>query len=133
MLALATLIVFGGLGILIIPYVRKVDLAEFFSGAEKYWLQITIGIIFGVITAKAGWQIVELPMLQKTKTFFSGLIRPLNLGTTQIIFISVCAGVGEELFFRGAIQPMLGVWMTAILFVLLHGYLNPFNMSLTMY
>ena len=133
MLALATLIVFGGLGILIIPYVRKVDLTEFFSGAEKYWLQVTIGIIFGVITAKAGWQIVELPMLQKTKTFFSGLIRPLNLDTTQIIFISVCAGVGEELFFRGAIQPMLGVWMTAILFVLLHGYLNPFNMSLTMY
>ena len=132
-LALATLVVFGGLGMVIIPYVRKVEVAEFFSGAEKYWLQITIGICFGVITAKAGWQIVELPMLQKTKVFFSSLIKPLKLDTAQIIFISICAGVGEELFFRGAIQPMLGIWMTAILFVLLHGYLNPFNMSLTMY
>ena len=133
MLALATLVIFGGLGMAIIPYVRQVRIAEFFSGAEKYWLQIMIGICFGVITAKAGWQIVELPMLQKTKVFFSGLIKPLKLDTTQIIFISICAGVGEELFFRGAIQPMLGIWMTAILFVLLHGYLNPFNMSLTMY
>lgn len=132
-LALATLIVFGGLGIIIIPYVRKVDFADFFVGAEKYWLQISIGIAFGIITAKAGWQIVELPMLQKTKVFFSSLIKPLKLDITQIIFISICAGVGEELFFRGAIQPVLGVWMTAILFVLLHGYLNPFNISLTMY
>ena len=132
-LALATLVVFGGLGVIIIPYVRKMEFGEFLSGAEKYWLQITVGIVFGIITAKAGWQIVELPMLNKTKAFFSGLIKPLRLDTTQIVFISLCAGVGEELFFRGAIQPMLGVWMTAILFVLLHGYLNPFNMSLTMY
>ena len=28
---------------------------------------------------------------------------------------------------------MLGVWFTAILFVLLHGYLNPFDLSLTVY
>lgn len=132
-LAIATLVVFGGLGVIIIPYVRKMDFADFFSGAEKYWLQITVGILFGIITAKAGWQIVELPMLKKTKAFFSGLIKPLNLDTTQIVLISLCAGIGEELFFRGAIQPMLGVWMTAILFVLLHGYLNPFDMSLTMY
>lgn len=132
-LAIATLVVFGGLGVIIIPYARKMDFADFFSGAEKYWLQITVGILFGIITAKAGWQIVELPMLKKTKAFFSGLIKPLNLDTTQIVLISLCAGIGEELFFRGAIQPMLGVWMTAILFVLLHGYLNPFDMSLTMY
>lgn len=132
-LAMGTLLVFGGLGVLIIPFVRNVRIIHFLGGAEKYWIQIVIGIVFGIITAKAGWQIVELPKLAKTKVFFSSLIKPLKLNIPEIIFISICAGVGEELFFRGAIQPILGVWMTAILFVLLHGYLNPFNLPLTYY
>jgi len=132
-LAMGTLLVFGGLGVLIIPFVRNVRIVHFLGGSDQYWLQIILGIIVGIITAKAGWQIVELPKLTKTKVFFSNLIKPLNLNMLEIIFISICAGVGEELFFRGAIQPILGVWMTAILFVLLHGYLNPFNIPLTFY
>lgn len=132
-MAIGTLVVFGGLGVVIIPYTRERALLEFLPGTEKYWIQLVLGIIVGVITAKAAWQIVELPLLFKTKKFFADLIQPLKLNTAEIIFISICAGIGEELFFRGAIQPMLGVWFTAILFVLLHGYLNPFNMSLTLY
>ena len=133
LLALGTLVVFGGVGALLIPYVRDVKFLEFMSGTEKYWLQLTTGILFGIITAKAGWQIIELPKLADTKTFFSKLIKPLKLTIGQIIFISICAGIGEELLFRGAVQPMLGIWITSILFVLLHGYLNPFNLPLTLY
>ena len=132
-MAIGTLIVFGGLGVVIIPYTRDVAFLVYFEGIEKFWLQILMGIVIGVVTAKAAWQIVELPFLFKTKKFFADLIGPLKLDMPQIIIISICAGVGEELFFRGAIQPMLGVWLTAVLFVLLHGYLNPFNMSLTVY
>ena len=133
LMAIGTLVIFGGLGIIIIPYVRDVNFIRFLAGTEKYWLQVLLGIIIGVITAKAAWQIVELPFLANTKKFFYNLIKPIQLDTLQIIFISICAGIGEELFFRGAIQPLLGVWFTAILFVLLHGYLNPFNMPLTIY
>lgn len=30
------------------------------------------------------------------------------------------AGVGEELIFRGALQPIFGVWLTSIVFVIIH-------------
>ncbi len=133
LLALATLIIFGGLGVLFIPYARDIGITVFVSGNKQLWLQLTVGLIFGIITANAGWQIVELPKLEKTKVFFSEIIKPLKLNTFEIIIISVCAGIGEELFFRGAVQPMLGVWATSVLFVLLHGYLNPFNLPLTYY
>ncbi|MCK5101843.1 MAG: CPBP family intramembrane metalloprotease, partial [Cyclobacteriaceae bacterium] len=123
----------GGLGIALIPYVRNMEIDAFFMGTKPIWLQVLVGIVFGLVTAMAGWQIVELPIMAKTKTFFAGLINPLKLDKYQIVFISICAGVGEELFFRGAIQPMLGIWMTSIMFVLLHGYLNPFNLPLTYY
>ncbi len=133
LLALGTLVGFGGLGIGLVPYVRDMEIDVFFAGEERIWVQVFVGILIGIVTAKASWQIVGLPIMSKTKILFTGLIQPLKLSNSQIIFISICAGVGEELFFRGAIQPMLGIWITSILFVLLHGYLNPFNLPLTYY
>jgi membrane protease YdiL (CAAX protease family) len=132
-LALGTLIFFGGLGFFFIPFVRETSTIQFMLGFKQLWLQVLIGLAFGVITARAGWQIVELPKLFKTKVFFSQIIKPLKLSIIEIIIISVCAGIGEELFFRGVLQPLLGIWTTSILFVLLHGYLNPFNLPLTYY
>lgn len=133
LLALGTLLGFGGLGIGLVPYVRDIKIIEFLAGVERIWIQVLVGVILGVVTAKASWQIVELPIMANTKSFFGSLIRPMKLTSSQIIFISICAGVGEELFFRGAVQPLLGIWVTSILFVLLHGYLNPFNLPLTYY
>ena len=93
-----------------ISLVLGTDLWQFIQGDGRIWLQIAIGCVFGVITAKAGWQIVELPQLAKIRQFFAGIIRPLQLNTARHhVMISLCAGIGEELFFRGAVQPLLGV------------------------
>jgi len=132
-MALATIVVFGGLGVFLIPLSRNSDFIPFLAGTKKLWIQITLGLVFGFISAKAGWQIVELPVMAKTKHFFVSLIKPIKLNFFQIVLISVCAGIGEELFFRGVVQPWLGIWITSIAFVLLHGYLNPFNLPLTGY
>ena len=48
-------------------------------------------------------------------------------------FLSVCAGFGEEILFRACIQYWIGPWVTAVLFVAIHGYLNPKNRSLFVY
>lgn len=133
LLALGTLIGFGAGGLLIVYFVHDVTLKAFLAGYSPLYLQLIIGLVFGFISAKAAWSIVELPFLKDIKGLFSGIFQPLKLNKIEIIFISICAGVGEELFFRGGIQPMLGVWTTAILFVLMHGYINPFNLPMTVY
>jgi membrane protease YdiL (CAAX protease family) len=61
------------------------------------------------------------------------LIQQFDLNTSDVIFISCCAGVGEEVLFRGAIQPFMGIIITAILFVAIHGYLNPRNWRISIY
>lgn len=38
----------------------------------------------------------------------------------DLVLISVFSGVGEEAFFRGALQPVLGITLTSILFGALH-------------
>ncbi len=109
------------------------SLAAFMKGDSVWYQQLLIGLVFGFITAKAGWGIVALPFMSETRMFFVEIIKPLRLSWLEIIFVSVSAGIGEELLFRGAVQPFLGIWTTAFLFVLLHGYLNPFNLSMSVY
>ncbi len=43
-----------------------------------------------------------------------------GLGPAQIILLGLSAGIGEEITMRGALQPKLGVVLTALLFASLH-------------
>ncbi|MDP6943052.1 MAG: CPBP family intramembrane metalloprotease [Myxococcota bacterium] len=45
-------------------------------------------------------------------------------GSGVIALLAVTSAVGEELLFRGALQPLIGFLPTAILFGLLHGGFN---------
>lgn len=38
----------------------------------------------------------------------------------DLVLVSVFSGVGEEALFRGALQPLLGIWVTSLLFGALH-------------
>jgi membrane protease YdiL (CAAX protease family) len=41
--------------------------------------------------------------------------------------------VGEEFLFRGVIQSYWGIWITAIFFVAIHGYLDPRDKKMMTY
>lgn len=96
-------------------------------------LQIAAGILFGWISAHLGWKIVRSKWLMPVREKYEGIISQFHLHPAGIIFISFCAGTGEELLFRGAIQPHLGIVITSIGFVAIHGYLNPFDWRVTVY
>jgi uncharacterized protein len=132
-LALFTLFGFSGLGYWIIEHFLPNTFLEVVLSGEVLWMQLITGLSFGYISAAIGWKIIETQMLLPVRNFFSNLIQDFNLSFSEIVFISICAGVGEEILFRGAIQPFLGVWLTSIIFVAIHGYLNPFNWRLTVY
>lgn len=60
-----------------------------------------------------------LPALRKIS---DELALPLvdNARRGDLVLVSVFSGVGEEAFFRGALQPILGIVATSILFGTLH-------------
>jgi len=60
-------------------------------------------------------------------------IRALNLNYQDIILVSICAGVGEEMLFRGVIQEFMGVWLTSVVFVGIHGYYDFRNWRIFLY
>jgi membrane protease YdiL (CAAX protease family) len=49
-------------------------------------------------------------------------LRPLTRGLTAtgIVGLAVTSSLGEELLFRGLLQPWLGLWLQALLFGVLH-------------
>ncbi len=97
---------------------------------------ISIGILFGLIVI---W-LTELEYFEKSMAKYKNLLDHYELNTFLVIFLSVCAGVGEEIFFRGALQPIIGIWATSIFFVAIHGYfsfkdkrVNIFALMLTLF
>ncbi|MCB9787590.1 MAG: CPBP family intramembrane metalloprotease [Deltaproteobacteria bacterium] len=70
--------------------------------------------LVGVTRALSGWA----PMRALEELVRESLGRP---GSVAIIVLAVTSAVGEEILFRGALQPLLGFWMTALLFGLMHG------------
>ena len=48
-------------------------------------------------------------------TLLGALLTPLGA-----LAVGVVAGTGEEILFRGALQPRFGLWLTALLFTLAH-------------
>lgn len=49
---------------------------------------------------------------------FRALLRPLT--KREVLILAIASAVGEEMLFRGALQPWLGVWPQALVFALLH-------------
>lgn len=63
-----------------------------------------------------------LPGVRSVRRLYLDALLPLfgRVSGTQIVIISLVAGVGEELLFRGAVQPELGLLPASVIFGLLH-------------
>jgi len=91
-------------------------------GDPAGWL-LLVGPVIGVAV---GLGIVGLTRLatrhfawaRALHTSFHDLLGPLT--GREIVILAVASSIGEELLFRGALLPWLGVWLQAVVFALLH-------------
>ena len=133
LLGFFTLFGFGGIGLSILYFTESITPFTFFTSGKLLWQQLLSGTVFGISAAVAALGIVQTKWMTKEMTFFGELIEKMAPTYAHAVFYSFCAGVGEEILFRGGIQPYLGIWITSFLFILLHGYINPYNIDLTVY
>ena len=90
---------------------------------SRYWwlvallaVPVFMAVAFG-IEAVAG---ALTPATQKQVTDVSTLLFSRFNNPVAIVFLGVLAGVVEEVLFRGALLPRLGIVLTALLFAALH-------------
>ncbi len=128
-----TLLLFPLLGWFILQFFEPDALQLMFRGEISIIWQLLSGLMIGLGCGFIARFVVSRPFMENIETKYARMINQLNLNTGTIIFLSFCAGFGEELLFRGAIQPLLGIWITAIVFVAIHGYINPTNWRISIY
>ena len=100
-----TLIGIGGLGLLLIYFFHKeVWHAIVNVGIESLLRQFITGTVYALVTLIPLVLLLERRMLDATRYFFADLMKKFTVSTPEIYLLSLCAGVGEELLFRGAIH-----------------------------
>ncbi len=132
-IGLVTLFGLGGLGLTLIHIFVQGGIVGVLSFGAPLHYQLFRGAFFGLIAALNLLWLINTPILDEARIFFTKLLDDAQLQTGDLLFLSLAAGIGEELLFRGALQPFIGIWPTAILFVALHGYLNPLNLKMSLY
>ena len=132
-LALATLIGMPLIAIVVDRFSDTVNLQLAITGDGNYSMQLLWGGIAGLGIAVGAHLLIASPLLNEVNSSYARLLGRFRLTFSEILLISLCAGVGEEMLFRGAVQPFLGIPITSVLFVAIHGYLNPRDWRLSIY
>lgn len=132
-MAAFTLVGMGGGGWLLIMQVQDRNPIMLMLGPWHWAMQSVVGVGAGLIIAWLAWWIIARPEMADVRMRYAGLVREFMPDRSIQLAVSLCAGIGEELLFRGALQHWLGIPLTAALFVALHGYLPLRNGPLLRY
>ncbi|PJF22836.1 MAG: hypothetical protein CUN56_04005 [Phototrophicales bacterium] len=83
-----------------------------FVGFGFFGIAIVYGVLINILTA-------IFPVLDELNAANDNLV--LSVTTIPMaILLAASAAIGEEILFRGALQPVFGNWLTSLFFVLLH-------------
>ena len=83
--------------------------------------QIGWGITFGLaISITSSVIVLFFPPFSSLRRQVLELLSRLDLSALNPLWFGLAAGIGEELLFRGALQPIVGVWWASLIFTLAH-------------
>lgn len=92
-----------------------------------------IGIQFGMVCGILMYAITNTELAKRKFAAQYELIQSLNLRFIDMVFLSLCAGFGEEILFRVAVQQWLHPVIASIFFVAIHGYIQLKDWQTTKY
>lgn len=99
---------------------RQAPLAALLQAGWPWWQQglagIAIGLLAGGTSALTTLRKPDSEAVQRTAASYARL----DLSGWNPLWISLAAGVSEELLFRAALQPLAGIWGASLLFLLVH-------------
>jgi membrane protease YdiL (CAAX protease family) len=89
------------------------------DGDTHEWSGICIGAALGLAIVFASRLAVHrFEWARSLHREFRSLLSPLT--DPEIVVLAIASSVGEEMFFRGALMPSIGVWASSGVFALLH-------------
>lgn len=122
--SLCALMVFAAL---LICAINRTSFSSLFTSRLSFSQQAIVALGLSAAACLNAWVGYKLaskrPVAQHTIESYSRL----DLRGWNPILLAPAAGIGEEILFRGALQTLLGVWLSSGLFVLAHTRAYRFN------
>ncbi len=128
-----TLLVFPLPAFWVLWYFENFSILDFLQLSSVLDIRSGLGVEFGILYAFFALLFLNAPVFDELPDKMETMIKNMNLKWFDTVFLSLCAGIGEELLFRVGVQHYCGIWVTSIVFVAIHGYLNPFNWRKSLY
>ncbi len=118
-------ILLAGLGVGFLVRRRLPALGKRLGLERPSWAQIRFGLRWILILLAVQWAAgFAWAVANPDQSELLGGINDILLGNFDTlgewIVVALGAGIGEELLFRGALQPVFGLWFTSILFAIAH-------------
>lgn len=121
----ATLIVglYGGLALLGVAIGGLRGDWDIYRGPHSTTARLVIsplvGVAFGLaVVFLSRLAVHRFTWARRLHRDFRGLLGVLP--PRDVLVLAIASAIGEELLFRGALQPWLGLWLSAAIFALLH-------------
>lgn len=105
-----------------------------FDHGQTLPIQFLWGGLFGSLAGAVSLlSLLKLTIFKELRNLFQNIITEVDLNIWGICFISLNAGISEEILFRGVMQPFMGIWWSSLLFIGLHGYFTPRSWRVSLY
>ena len=90
---------------------------------QTTWIKVGLGALAGLllglgVVLLSRLSVARLAWARGLYRWFARLLGPMS--HRDVLVLAISSSVGEELLFRGAMQPTLGLWPTSIIFGLMH-------------
>ncbi|MCS0588589.1 CPBP family intramembrane glutamic endopeptidase [Massilia norwichensis] len=103
-----------------IIYFSRPEPLTLFSRPAGPLTQLLVGQVLALIAGAGSWLMFKLTASSASSGRTIESYARLDLRGLNPLWISFAAAIGEEMLFRAALQPLLGVWVVSLLFLLTH-------------
>lgn len=104
----------------VIIFVAQDEPLSVFTGPMGAGNQLLFGLGLSALAAVGSYVSFRLTASSESTRKTIAAYARLDLSGLNPVWISLAAAIGEELLFRAALQPLLGVWITSVIFLLTH-------------
>ncbi len=123
-MSLLSLGFYSTVALVIIYFFHEGSFSDLFSHGFGFTTQLVVGIAAGLGSATVVLFLSTRPPIKEVLNDFAifKVISKANFSNFDKVQVSLFAGIGEEILFRGALQPVVGIWITSAFFIAIHGY-----------
>lgn len=114
-----TCLVFCLIAATIIGFTQDAPRELFMRPAAPMW-QLVIGQGLALLAAALSYAVYRLSARAASTAKTIETYARLDLRGMNPLWMALAAAVGEEMLFRAALQPLLGVWIVSLLFLATH-------------